>query len=942
MKIIELKLYGFKSFADKTSIKFDSNFIGVVGPNGSGKSNIIDAIKWVFGEQSSKSLRGKNSTDIIFSGTQKRKKANFAEVSLVLENKDNKLPIDYQEIEITRRLYRTGESEYLINNVECRLRDILELFVDTGIGKDSFSIISQGKVEEIIMSKPENRRQIIEEVSGVLKYKKRKEQATRKLEKTNINLEQIAIILEQLTERLIPLEKQREKALKYNDLIKELEIVEKTYLANKIHELNENLNAYKELKKELELKKNKVNTEINLNENNLTLLENNEIEIKDQIKIIEREINLKQEEIYNLQSNFKILNERKKFLSDNVEKVSLLTNENENFQKKINDNELEIINLKEDRKELEERITEFKTKLTSYKEQVYKNQELINDLEQQQIKNKIPHAITKILEQNQFKNGKILKDIFNVEDKYYDIINILIGSRLNNVIYQDFNIIKDAIKYLNEYKLGRVTFICLDNIKEFEQKYDFSKYHNDGFITMANEIINTKNEYKKIFDQFLNKTLIVKDIDSANNLIKKIPNNFKIITLNGEIISNNGLITGGSITKINPLIAEKKLINLKQDNDKIKIEYQKLLKTIQDDEIELQNLIFKLNLLIDESKQLTTKIEFNNYELKDLNFNNENDSQIEENLKQLRNDFTKLHNNKIVLNKELENISQKRQDLIYLIKNDNNEIKLLTQEENDYNISINKIEMKMDLLLTDLANNYSLSYEMAYNSVEKNVNISEYKNRTKLLKNKISDLGNINIDSIEEYDEVKEEYNFMKEQYDDLLISIEKLEKIMNNLDDIVKKQFKDTYDKLRIEFQFIFKELFGGGSADLILTNKEDLLNTGVEIIAQPPGKKLQTISLLSGGEKALTAISLLFSILKIKDISFTILDEVEAALDEINVKRYANYIKIFSEKTQFIVITHRQGTMELVDSLFGVTMIEKGVSSILNVNVNEVEKNV
>ena len=942
MKIIELKLYGFKSFAEKTSIKFDSNFIGVVGPNGSGKSNIIDAIKWVFGEQSSKSLRGKSSTDIIFSGTQKRKRANFAEVSLVLENKDKKLPIDYQEIEITRRLYRTGESEYLINNVECRLRDILELFVDTGIGKDSFSIISQGKVDEIIMSKPENRRQIIEEVSGVLKYKKRKEQATRKLEKTNINLEQIEIILQQLTERLIPLEKQKEKALKYNDLITELELVEKTYLANKIHELNENLLAYKELKKDLDFNKNKINNEINLNENNLTILENNEIEKKEQLRNLEKEINLKQEEIYNLQSNFKILNERKKFLSDNVEKVSLLTNENENFQKKINDNEIELINLKEDKNEIEAKISKLKLNLNNYKETVYKNQEIINELEHHNMKNKMPRSINVLMQQEQFKKGKILKDIFTVEDKYYDIINILIGSRMNNLIYNDFTTIKLAIKYLNENKLGRVTFICLENIKEFEQKYDFSKYCNEGFITMANQIIQTNNEYQKIFDQFLNKTLIVKDIDCANNLIKKIPNNFKIITLNGEVISNNGLITGGSISKINPLIAEKKLKNLIVENNKIKEEYQNTLKIFQNNEIELQNLIFKLNLLNDETKQLKTKIEFNNYELKELNFNYENDNNIEENLKTLRNEFTKLHNNKIIINKELENISEERQNLIYLIKNDNNEIKLLTQEENEYNLNINKIEMKMDLLLNDLANKYSLSFEMAYNSVEKNINIKEYKNKTNLLKNKINDLGNINIDSIEEYEEIKKEYTFMKEQYDDLLISIEKLEKIMNNLDSIVKKQFKDTYDKLRIEFQFIFKELFGGGNADLILTNKDDLLNTGVEIVAQPPGKKLQTISLLSGGEKALTAISLLFSILKIKDISFTILDEVEAALDEINVKRYANYIKIFSEKTQFIVITHRQGTMELVDSLFGVTMIEKGVSSILNVNVNEVIDNV
>ena len=943
MRINELRLYGFKSFANKTTIKFDDNFIGIVGPNGSGKSNIIDAIRWVFGEQSSKSLRGKSSVDVIFGGTQTRKKANFAEVTLVLDNSDQHVDLEYNEVSVTRRLYRSGDSEYLINNVECRMKDIVDLFMDSGIGRNSFSIISQGKIEEIIVSKPEARRQVIEDISGVLKYKKRKEAAIRKLDRTNENLKQVDLILGEMDQRLGPLEKQRDKAKEFNELKEKLEKYEVSYLANRIYDINDDFVAYKKINEEITQKIVKTNNDISIADATLAQIQDNELKVKNNISEITNQITQTQEHIYDLQANFKMISERQKMLdgSDSALKINNLKQSIFKNKELLQKNQSLVSERKNDLNKYEEEINNLNQEITTKRNRRYDVENELSDLEQQSKRNNYSFSVSKIIETNKFTTAKVVRDLFKVDYKYAEAINVCISGRLNDIIMDDMEEIKLAIKYLRDNKFGRATFMSLKDVKyrnlEDNLINDISK--ENGYIDIAYNLVEVESKYQDVFKNLLNTTVVFDNLDNATKAFKKYNQRVKIVTLDGDVLANNGSISGGKFKQVNPLLVAKKQEDLTNELDKLNSSLEELINKLKVKEESLHEIRLQINYYYEEAKNLEEQIRVDSFELKELDVDIDEGevASIDKELEEHRARYNELHNKRLELENMLDKYNEERQEIILNMKNDNEELKLLSNQQNDNNIKISRMEMELDSLMTTLSEEYQLSFERAYQLADKNINIEEYKEIVSTTKRRIKSLGVINPDAINEYEEIKERYDFLSTQKEDLLHAMEKLTTIMDQLDTVVIEQFDYAYKKLREEFKYIFSELFGGGQADLVLTNPEDLLNTGVEIVAQPPGKKLQTISLLSGGEKALTAISLLFAILRIKKIPFTILDEVEAALDEVNVKRYANYIKVFSERTQFLVITHRQGTMEACDSLFGITMVEKGISSVFKTTLKD-----
>ncbi len=951
MKINEIKIYGFKSFANKTSIRFDDNFVGIVGPNGSGKSNIIDAIRWVFGEQSSKNMRTKSGIDVIFGGTETKAKLNFAEVTLVLDNNDNYLPLDYNEVSVTRRLYRSGESEYLLNGIDCRLKDINELLMDSGMGKNSFSIISQGKIEEIVVSKPENRRQVIEEVAGVLKYKKRKELAVGKLKKTDDNLAQVDLILGEMNERLGPLERQSATAIKFLELKDKLEKHEISYLANKINITKDDFSAYEEVNNQIEVQVTKLNTKITTLDTSLfegeTVLNHNSLELSQLVA----NIGIKNDQINSLQTDFKVLNERKLNLATNQEEKRSLKLENQIFSigEKIQTANIQYTTMNLEYDVAKEKFDKVEDKINVIRSERYRLNEELSEIKQSQELNSYPFAVKKIIENPDFSNAKVIRDVFTTKERYNQAITSAFGGRINEVIMEDINQVKLAISFLKNAKYGRATFIPLNQIKEYhldKSLLDTIKQAS-GFIGIAKDLVDHDEKYNKAFNNILGTTIIIDGIDNANHLAKKTNNRHRIITLEGDLISTSGTISGGAMKKQNLILNNEKSITLKKELSELDILHKNLTDKIQEIEKDYQRLRVEVSVEKDYIDSLINDKKIREYELSNIKNEADQDANIEVNnievdLEKLRIEFQTLNDKKTSLQQTYDDLNEKKTDDTHTLRNLNEELKIIVKKQNENNITLTKLEMTLSNALDTLSEEYNLSFEIAFSKADKNIDLDLYKDEVDKLKRQIKSLGIVNIAAIEEYQEIKERHDFIYVQKEDLIKAKLKLESIMNKLDEFVITQFDDVYHKLRAEFKLVFTELFGGGQADLVLTDPTDLLNTGVEIVAQPPGKKLQTISLLSGGEKSLTAISLLFAILRVRTVPFAILDEVEAALDEANVKRYAKYIKIFSENTQFLVITHRQGTMEHVDTLYGVTMVEKGISSIVKVKLNDGDKDV
>lgn len=1179
MQLKKLVMQGFKSFADKTEIVFLDGVTTIVGPNGSGKSNISDAIRWVIGEQSPKNLRGAKMEDVIFSGTQARKKVGFAEVSMYLDNSDRFLPLDYNEVVVTRRVYRNGESNYEINGTECRLKDIQQLFMDTGIGKDGYSIISQGKIDEILSSKSDERRHIFEEASGIVKYRTRKEEATRKLENTDIALQRIGDVISEIENTIGPLEEKANTAKKYLKLRDELKLldvklfinsvdnnaknleeiddvistlqsdidkqevlskeneVKKEELKQKIQALENKIEELRERHFQEENEKEKMNSKISLLNANITSCDantsrlNNEIlEDNEKIKLLNEEIEKREkrrENVFQNKKKFedelkekeeklneatstldekgKEIEEVKKIIDSNNDNKFNLKNENSSIsatleaeeknlddRKKQQDKSIsQKENLDEESNKLNVSLENENKKLDDINKSVKEAEDNINNIKntieiledkkakvnQELITLKAKHnylvnlenenegyskSVKSILEYSK-NNSKVhgtVASLISTDEKYEYAIEIALGGFIQNIVVDDEIIAKNLITYLNDNSLGRVTFLPLTNIRKAEQLNN-KVLKNDGVIGIASEIVSCDEKYKLAIDLALSGTVIVDNIDNAIALSKKSKNAFRIVTLSGELVAQTGSITGGKSNRTSGVIGRKeKIQELKEkikekdeELDKIKEQISKLenennnnIKIYEERNSSREEVIINI-------ATLTEKLENVKKEIDKIQRQRQNYNQIVEELnKKLEEYKLKIdENNKKIFNIDIENSkkqeeideytrfnreSQKEIDILnedvvnlkvslssfdetvssidemkQKIESDilsfkdsitkkQDEIKLNEENKKSYEDEINKIKeqienssnsnekyeeinnslkeekskneanmeqidgniiqtlnslngikeqkakveskrIKFEMELTNLKDKMWQDYELTITSSRALLNPKEEIDSKKTereankIRKEIKDLGEVSVSSIDEYDKTKERYDFITSQKNDLEETKKKLENLIFNMTTIMKQQFSENFKVINKNFDETFKALFGGGRANLILSDESDVLNSGIDIEVEPPGKKLQSMSLLSGGERALTATALLFAILKMKSPPFCILDEIEAALDDVNVHRFAEYIKEYSKKNQFIVITHRKGTMEVASSVYGVTMQEYGVSKVVSMKL-------
>ena len=1182
MFLKRLDVVGFKSFAEKISIDFVPGVTAVVGPNGSGKSNVTDAVRWVLGEQSAKSLRGAKMEDIIFSGSDTRKALNFAEVSLTLDNETNSLPIDFHEVSVTRRVYRSGESEFFINNQGCRLKDIIDLFMDSGLGREAFSIISQGKVEEILSSKAEERRVIFEEAAGVLKYKTRKRKAESKLTETQDNLNRVHDILHELEGQVEPLKIQSSLAKEFLAKKDELEQIE---VALTVYEIEELYEKWEKLSQELE-KHNEMEQQM------AGQLQDREAHLKklrDSLATLETSINGLQEillnaseELEKLEGRKEVLKERKKNAAQNksqlekaivegeaaVERLSLqkereteilhalnlevkgisetlhekqkslglfnsdieavieakksdyiewlnkqasaknekqyllqqlaqqehknakLDMENEKFlteRMDITAKKMEYSQLMDNMtKQLEEHVTYFrnqqnklnaakdtyqKQETTLYKayqflQQAKSRKELLEEMEDDYAG--FFQGVKEVLKAKETLRGieGAVAELIKVPKEYETAIETALGGAMQHVVVEREEHAREAISFLKKNRYGRATFLPLSVIKAREisaNQLSMLKSHS-AFVGTGSSLIQYDDRHAAIAENLLGTVIITTDLKGANDLAKMMQHRFRFVTLEGDIVNPGGSMTGGALkqkttsllsrkteleelhqklaameAKTNQLekqvkqlkvdvgVQEQTLEQTRKTGERLRLQEQTLKGELREVELQERNVNERLHLYdldknsyLEEQQQKTARLE----ELEELlesckseidgldrlisemteqkqSQQSSKESLAEETNElrvmlaskrgQLQNQKEKMERIESDLSKESSRLAENKDDLglltnemtdsssgeesledmaqqklldkngaiegITIKKQEKKELlmevetlELSLKEENrlyrgivevmkDEEVKLTRLDVELENRLDHLREEYTLSFEGAKEQYPLMMPADEAQKRVKLIKLAIEELGTVNLGAIDEYARVAERYEFLLSQKEDLQQAKDTLFQVIDEMDDEMKRRFADTFYSIRKEFEQVFKALFGGGRAELKLTNPDDLLNTGVDIIAQPPGKKLQNLSLLSGGERALTAIALLFSILKVRPVPFCILDEVEAALDEANVVRFSQFLRKFSRETQFIVITHRKGTMEEADVLYGITMQESGVSKLVSVRMEESE---
>ena len=1181
MYLKKLEMQGFKSFAEKTVLEFLPGIVAVIGPNGSGKSNISDAIRWVLGEQSMKSLRGSKSEDVIFAGTQSRKSLGFAEVSLVFDNSDGKLPVEYTEVTVTRKLYRSGESGYFINKVPCRLKDVVELFMDTGIGKDGYSIIGQGRIDEILSNKSEDRRNIFEEAAGIVKYKTRKIEAEKKLERTKLNLLRINDILSEIEQNINPLKAQAEKAKEFLNLREELKGIEvglfiyniATYkeklekiledekiLTSQNDDETANLETLNQLKQNLKLEIDNITKEIedtqNLGSQNIQEKE----KLNSQINVCNERIDNNNQNYSRYEKEIEELNARNKELEEEkaqkAEKKERLFANKEKFEKELKEKEEELAKITAKLSEKEIEIEEKKAKVEGYTDEKYEKLNEVNTLEinnenidkrvkalkydvQVAIseldstnltrndiskafsdieakKNKITEQLEEITKKKEEEEKKlkefdlklnamqsdyrikesrlkflietekekegfnktikslllacdkdvglgkcsegVLSDLVSVPEKYQIAIEMALGAALQNVVTKTEQDAKRLVEYLRANNLGRATFLPMTSVKGKRLDKVNSKGIKGNF-EIASDIIKCNKKYEGIVLNLLGRTAIVDDMDDAIALAKQNNNGFKIVTLKGDVVNPSGSISGGSYaqktvnilgrkSKIEELEKELKELDKKikgkveekskyeenadkydeeitalgaslqeiqityatdeqkliavEDNlaklreriDKAKVEIQDIEKQKEENLAKITEINETMTRNSEDMDKLKEEIaEFakinsdNQKYIDNLNFDvtnlkisvssfNESEVSIDEMVERINQDIA--NNGTSIENKKtnMESIKTENEELKKRIVSIEEEIKALDERMNssdeiinnlktsreEKNVKLNsteeeitakqgiidglkeeiiKIGVKRDKTkedIEDVTNKLWEEYELTPNNAgeyKRPDNIAQATKKVNSLRNKIRDLGSVNVDSIEEYKEMSKRYDFMCEQRLDIENTMAKLKDIISEMTGIMKEQFTKQFETINKNFSEVFKELFGGGKASLVLEDEKNVLECGIEIVVQPPGKKLQNMMLLSGGERAFTAIALLFAMLKINPSPFCVLDEIEAALDDVNVYRFADYLKKFTKDTQFLVITHRKGTMEVGNSVYGITMEENGISKLLSMKL-------
>lgn len=1188
LKCIEMQ--GFKSFADKIILHFDKGITSVVGPNGSGKSNISDAVRWVLGEQSAKSLRGSKMEDVIFAGTQHRKPVGFAYVSLTLDNSDKTLPLDYSEVTISRRVYRSGESEYFINKTTCRMKDVHELFMNTGIGKEGYSIIGQGRIDEILSTRSEDRRAIFEEAAGIMKYKVRKKEALRKLENTKQNLLRVDDIIIELESQLEPLKDQAEKARKYLELSGELKELEVSLYIDSIEKnqarINEMENLFSKIRQDIQNENDRIENKKKDNrekterleklKNDLEVIRNELFDIDRETGRFESRIQIDEEKIKNLESGNITADQdiegtkiRIESIDKDIEKrnkrLENLQREHENFsmlltqaEQKLNEiiarldkKEREIELMKQEVMDKLDDLSESRTKLNSLKnerkalkerqqkvsaeirkimlerdQETLRLEEAVNDLRKakeslskqkenlgekencyQQGKKEIEqlreeqnkvmqdlqstksrlrvltdmenslegyqHSVRAILkachENGDFGGGVCgaLAQLINVRERYETAIEVSLGAALQNIVVRDELTAKASIEFLKANNIGRATFLPVSSVKPRVLDHNTVNQlkHEKGFLGLASDVVQCQKTYRDIILNLLGRTVVVNGMDEAITISRKYGYSFRIVTLDGEILNPGGSITGGSrpsktssllsrsrlirelekrtetfirrneqleadcaekasglrqmeenINQLRKNYQDQELIVLKQEQfvssvkenignmtakqDMLQVEYNELeqgIKALREDTEEEQKRLSSIEESIEllrktiEENQLKNKeeqasrdaihMDINDYKVS-VNSIIESINQTKETIERMTEEKSilaesiqkrlevQVKNNERIeaLKSEIAGIKQKiqgykeiktgknlkfeaLQDEVAVLEEDvsqmvdalsshNETIRALQEEYGKLEVRQAKLQTELEAIQNRLWDEYELTYQTAEEYKKEIQGIKKTQERINELKTAIRELGPVNVSAIEDYSKTMERFRFLTAQKEDLVKSEEKLNRVIREMTSIMKKQFIEEFHKINYNFNVVFRELFEGGRAEVVLVNPEDVLESEIEIIAQPPGKKLQNMLLLSGGERALTAIALLFAILKMRPVPFCILDEIEAALDDSNVYRFAEYIRRFTDTTQFIVITHRKGTMEYSDALYGVTMQEYGISSVVSLKLGDMDK--
>ena len=979
MYLKQINAYGFKSFADKIDVKLDNKITCIVGPNGSGKSNVVDAVRWVLGEQSVKQLRGDGSmSDVIFSGSKSRKPLNVATVELVFDNSDHYLNVEYTDISIKRKAYRTGENEYFLNNEKCRLKDIINLLIDSGIGKESYNIISQGEVDKIISNSSMDRRTIIEDAAGVVKYKKRKEEALKKLDKTHDNLDRVNDIILELEQQVEPLREQSEKAKEYLENKNNLENLEIALLAYDIYNDSE---EEKKLKQKLEVIEQKLveenitssNSDVKITEEQ-TRLTNKERELKEAnqklFTIVEEVEKLNAEKLLlQEKAKNKDISESEKKLRENLElegninsQIKILEDEIDKLNKNLNNKSGELISSE---REIDDAKNRKKLSMLDYSncdQQLITLTHKINGLKQE-IENgtNMPHSIKKVLTNNNLTGiYNTIGNTLEIEDMYLKALETAIVSSRNFIITEDEESSKKAIRYLKEEHLGRATFFPLSVIKSryVDANTLFILKQEDSFLGVLSDLVTYDKKYKNIIENQLGIVIVCKDINNAVLLGKKINHRYKIVTLDGDVINVGGSMTGGSSNTNSRSVVtikqelttyENNKLSIEEDKERISNDIKNIDKEIESleskyfevkrEEVNISEELKEKNKTLDGKKDLLSNVTRDISQLKNVV-----EDKVSEKETEIINSYYEkvslrdtIKNNIDTLNREIDELKVKIENISAEYKIKSNNIRSLEKEKNEINISINRLEVKLDNMLNILNEDYSMTYEAARDKYSLEVEASYARERVNLYKNNIKRLGMVNLAAIDEYERVNTRYEFLCKQKDDLNNAEESLLEIMREMDGVIEEEFTNTYKKVNEEFTKVFKELFSGGTASLKLTDPDNMLTTGIDIVASPPGKKLSSITLLSGGEKTLTAISLLFAILNVREVPFCLFDEVEAALDEANVDQFGKYLDHYKNKTQFLIITHKKKTMEYADTLYGITMQESGVSKLVSVKLNE-----
>ena len=973
MYLKRIEIHGFKSFADKVDIEFQPGITGIVGPNGCGKSNISDAVRWVLGEQSVKSLRGANMSDVIFAGSEDRRAQNLAEVTLVFDNSDRFMKYDYNEVEITRRLYRqNNEAEYLINKQQCRLKDIVDLIMDTGLGKDSLSIISQGNISSFADNKPEERRGIFEDAAGVSKYKKRKLESIRKLERTKENLERIGDIVAELEKQVGPLKRQKDKAEKYLELKEKLTAVEVNVLVKEITEAKKSLDVLSKEIKDLNEQQASLDADI-------LMKENSKDDIKKKMYQLDQEVNSLQSKLLEAVSNVSKL-ETAKVEIDQKRKHALQSASKENLQENIanmkailsdivneyndrverlNSTEQDLKQLTRDQENRNKRLTELKNELNQLSSQINKNRSrkeiLLDAIENKSNYHQSIKTVLNLAKSNRNIIG-VLGELITTQKGYELAISSALGGAIEFVVTSDDQTARETIKFLRNNKAGRATFLPVSTMKPRQIRLEHLEVCNTmaGFLGVASDFITYDDKIGNVVLNQLGNIIVAKDLETANAISKAVFARYRVVTLEGDIVNVGGSLTGGSINQQRSSLVQKReleqlAITLEQQETEF-VKKRKLHNALDNEIKDVSHILLqkqmayaKLEVVVQSKKEelIKTKTEYESLTEQSIELDDFKSGKTENKLIDQLNEAIKYRD---MLTEEIK--SKREMRMAYANENEALDVELRTirKDQKDIQNAINentikatKLETMLNNYLTRLNDEYHMTYEYAVEQYQEEINVEQAKEEVYDLRTQIKRLGNVNLDAIEEYKVISERYENMNTQRIDLLEAQDRILAAIKEMDEIMVTRFSETFEKINVEFNHVFRSLFGGGKAKIKYSDPTNILETGIDIDVQPPGKAVQNISLFSGGEKALIAISCLFAILRVKPIPMCILDEVEAALDIANVERFAKYLREFSSTTQFIVVTHREGTMEECDLLYGATMQQKGVTKLVSVKLEE-----